>query len=56
MIIKKRLLNGGADTVRVTLPIDWVRHHNLLQGDEVFIDMTDDRLIIKPINPRKEGN
>jgi len=54
MVIKKKLLNGGADTLRVTLPIQWVRHHNLVQGDEITIDMIDDRLIIKPVNPRKK--
>lgn len=52
--MKRKLIKQGAGGFTVTLPIQWIREHNLEQSDEVETEETDEGILISSAIKKKE--
>jgi len=52
MAMVRKLFKVG-NSVVVSIPAEWVKYHELKEGDEVLMFVTDS-IVIKPKTPHKE--
>ncbi|MEK6922122.1 MAG: hypothetical protein AABX82_09590, partial [Nanoarchaeota archaeon] len=52
--MKRKLIKQGAGGFTVTLPINWIREHNLKQSDEVESEETEEGILISSGIKKKE--
>ncbi len=50
--MRRRLVEQGKFTLMASLPIDWIRKHNLAKGDEVDVEERENNLIVAPTKLR----
>jgi len=53
--MKRKLVKQAGQAVTITLPIQWIREHNLKAGDEIDIQENEKNLILQTENKTSQG-